>query len=165
MILLFCAYNVVSSANKWALGVTLACHRHNTRRVSWNNVAVQVLPVAPPAALTTPGTCFSDVLALYNMFQCLVEPFQNIHFTCSSKRDSHLLRCVDECHVFWRSLRSLEEHIVLKVLSVSQISSYVHPSVYRFWLSFVSRSLIKVEIYVRTFVTFRRIEYVTVLKD
>jgi len=87
------------------VGVTLACHKHNTWRVTWNSVTLYVLLVTltPPAALTTSRTRLSDSLGLNNTFYCLVELLQNIQCTCSSKIDSRLLRYVFECHVSWCS--------------------------------------------------------------
>jgi hypothetical protein len=47
-----------------------------------------------------------NTLALNNVFQCLVEPFQSIHFTRGSQSSPHLPCCIDECCVFWLTLRN-----------------------------------------------------------
>lgn len=147
---------MVSGENKWALGVALACHKHNTWRVTWNSVTLYVLLVTltPSAALTTSRTRLSDSLGLNNTFYCLVEPLQNIHFTCSSKIDSRLLQYVFECHVSWCSLHISQRGLCRGCVSHLNVISM------EFNLNLLSKHLIEVDACNCTFVPFGWLAYV-----
>jgi len=138
------------------VGVTLACHKHNTWRVTWNSVTLYVLLVTltPPAALTTSRTRLSDSLGLNNTFYRLVEPLQNIHFTCSSKIESRLLQYVFECRVSWSSFHIMAARMVQRLCEALKCRQY------GISFKFLSKHLIEVDACNCTFVPFEWMAYV-----